>query len=283
MDDVPRWVALARGLSEAAPGWVAWKSTGDASTGDLASSAPAAEWDVLIAEFRRWAAAHRLGPVITCTHEPYGFQLLALEGARRFFVLSVVARRVVRGATLFVPETLLSLTELDARGFRRLRPGAEAVILLLDAVADEGTEPDWQRLRARNLAVLAARDHTGVREASRLLLGPADRSMVQLVEAVELGRWDRRALSNLQRWCVARSIVEPATMATRVRHKLTRPCAVINAVAAGRRVPGDRRGWLTTVAADHVMEDPTVEDPTAEDPTVAEPAYVPQQLKPQKS
>jgi len=131
VDDAPHWLALARGLSEVAPGWVACKSVGGAPTeaSDLSSAAPVEEWDVLSQEFRRWAAANRLGPVVVCTHEPHVLHLIALDGPLRFFVLSLRARRVVRGATLYVPETLRPVTELDAWGFRRTRPGAEGVIL----------------------------------------------------------------------------------------------------------------------------------------------------------
>jgi hypothetical protein len=255
-----RWLALARGLSDVAPSWVACKSVGGAPTesSELASTAPAEEWDTLTREFRRWAAAGRLGPVVVCSHEPHARHLVALDGPLRFFVLSLRARRVVRGATLFVPETLRPVVELDAWGFRRTRPGAEGVILLLDAVAHDGVEPDWQHLRARDVAGLVARDHTGVREAARLLLGPVDRAMVQLAEAVEGGRWDRRALTSLQRWCVARSLVEPAVMATWMRQRFTRPCAVLDAMAAGRRVPGDRRAWLDDVAVDHPVDAPAL-------------------------
>ena len=256
MDAVPHWLPLARGLNEVAPSWVACKSAGGAPTesGDLTSAASAEDWHALTREFRRWAAATRLGPVVVCTHEPHVLHLVALEGPLRFVALSVWARRVVRGATLFVPETLRPVVELDAWGFRRTRPGAEGVIRLLDAVAQDGVEPDWGSLVARDVGGLVARDHTGVREAARLLLGPADRAMVQLAEAVEGGRWDRRALTNLQRWCVARSLAEPATMATWMRHRFTRPCAVLDAMAAGRRVPGDRQVWLDAVAADHSVD-----------------------------
>lgn len=256
MDDVPHWLALARGLSEVAPGWVACKSVGGAPTesSDLPSAAPVEDWDALTEEFRRWAAANRLGPLVVCTHEPHVMHVLALDGPLRFFVLSLKARRVVRGATLFVPETLRPVVELDAWGFRRTRPGAEGVILLLDAVAQDGVEPDWQSLRARNVGGLVSRDRNGVRETARLLLGPVDRAMVQLAEAVEGGRWDRRALSNLQRWCVARSLVEPAIMATWMRHRFIRPCAVLDAMAAGRRVPGGRQAWWDAVTADHSVD-----------------------------
>ena len=258
MDDVPHWLALARGLSEVAPSWVACKSVGGAPTesSDLASTVHAEEWDALTHEFRRWAAATRLGPIVVCTHEPHVLHLIALDGPLRFFLLSLTARRVVRGATLFVPETLRPVVELDAWGFRRTRPGAEGVILLLDAVAHDGVEPDWRSLRARDVGGLVARDRIGVRETARLLLGPVDRAMVQLAEAVEGGRWDRRALASLQRWCVARSLVEPAIMATWMRHRFIRPCAVLDAIAAGRRVPGDRRVWLDEVAADHAVDAP---------------------------
>jgi hypothetical protein len=256
VEEVPRWLSLARGLSEVAPSWVACKSAGGAATeaGDLSSAAPVEDWDALTEEFRRWAGVKRLGPVVVCGHEPHVRHLVALDGPLRFFALSVRARRVVRGATLFVPETLHPVVELDAWGFRRTRPGAEGVILLLDAVARDDVEPDWPALRARDVGGLVARDRDGVRETARLLLGPADRAMVQLAEAVEGGRWDRRALTNMQRWCVARSLLEPAVLATWVRQRLTRPCAVLEAMAGGRRVPGDRRVWLGDVALDHDVD-----------------------------
>jgi hypothetical protein len=265
-------VALARCLSESAPSWAAWRTGGDPASGLLVSGAAPEDWEGLAAEFRRWAVGHGLGPVIRCDHDPYELLLVALDGNRPFFVLSIAARRVVRGATVVLADALGPLTELDAHGFRRLRPGAEAVLVLLDAVADEGMEPDWQRLRALNVAVLAGRDHAGVRDASRRLLGPAGRSMVQLAEAVEMGGWDRRALSNLQRWCVARALVEPVTLAARMRHRLTGPCALARAVAGGRRPPADDERWLRAIALDHAVE--ATVDPRLSDS---------QQLKPQTS
>src|SRR5439155_110085 len=158
VEEVPRWLSLARGLSEVAPSWVACKSVGGAATeaGDLSSTAPVQDWDALTEEFRRWAGVKRLGPVVVCGHEPHVRHLVALDGPLRFFALSVRARRVVRGATLFVP--------------------------------------------------------------------------------------------------VARSLLEPAVLATWVRQRLTRPCAVLEGMAAGRRVPGDRRVWLGDVALDHEVD-----------------------------
>ena len=137
------------------------------------------------------------------------------------------------------------IRRITARGFWLIRQSS---------LPPHSRRLDWQTLRARNVAALVARDRNGVRETARLLLGPADRAMVQLAEAVEGGRWDRRALTNMQRWCVARSLVEPAIMASWVRHRFTRPCAVLEAMAAGRRVPGDRRVWLDEVAVDHGVD-----------------------------
>ena len=202
--------------------------------------------DALTRQFRRWAAANRLGPVVVCSHEPYVQHLVALDGPLRLFVLSLSARRVVRGATLFVPETLLTRrTELDAWGFRRTRPGAEGVILLLDAVAQDGVEPDWPALRARNVAALVARDRTGVRETARLLLGPADRAMVQLAEAVEGGQGPAGVDQHAAMVCGPLA-VEPTVMATWVRHRFTWPCAVLDVletVAVCRATGGS--GWTT--------------------------------------
>jgi hypothetical protein len=245
-------VGLARAFSAVAGTWLTWQGARGTASTWLRSTAVRDEWHVLDVEFRRWAAAQGLGPVLACAHEPFSLQLVALDGALPLSGASVVSRRVVRGATVFGPETLAALAELDATGHRRTRPGATAVVRLLDAVASEGQEPAG--VLAGDLARLARRDPAGVHEAARLLFGPAARSMVQLVEAVELGRWDRRSLSNLQRWCVARAMTEPATAATWMRHRLARPCAVAEALAAGRRLPPDRRAWLARAAADHALD-----------------------------
>jgi hypothetical protein len=65
-------------------------------------------------------------------------------------------------------------------------------------------------------------------------------------------------------------------MATWVRHRFTRPCAVLDALVAGRRVPGERQVWLADVAVDHAVGD-------AVDDNVDASKAARQQVVPQKS
>jgi hypothetical protein len=251
---------LLRRLTEVSPSWVVWKNVDSAVTGigDVDSAAPVADWPVLTDEFRSWAATHGLGPVIACPHAPNLLHLVALDGPAPFFELDLVARKVFLGSTMFVPGDLLPLSEFDARGFRRTRPGAEGLIKLVNNGARRDGRPNHEGLRAKRIPELLARDPDGVRDAARALFGPARRAVLDLSDAVVAGRWDRRAMLAVQGWFLVRAVGEPASVAARLRFRSNREkCPVLVAVFSGRRVPGDLEEWINRVAREHEVFDTT--------------------------
>ena len=257
-DRSPLWLPLLRRLTEVSPSWVVWKNVESAVTGigDIDSAAPREDWPMLTGEFRRWAGSNGLGPVIACPHAPNLLHLVALDGPAPFFEVDLVARKVFLGSTLFVPGDLLPLSELDARGFRRARPGTEGLIKLINNGARRDGRPNEEGLRAKRIPDLLARDPQGVRETARRLFGPARRAAIQLADAVAAGSWDRRAMLALQGWFLVRAVGEPASVVARVRFRSNRDkCPVLVAVFSGRRVPGDRREWIDRVARDHEVFD----------------------------
>jgi hypothetical protein len=248
---------LLRRLTEVSPMWVVWKNVDSAVTGigDVDSAAPRSDWPALTHEFREWATATGLGPVVACPHAPNLLHLVALDGPSPFFEVDLVARKVFLGSTLFVPEDLLPLAELDARGFRRTRPGAEGLIKLVNNGAQRNGLPDEEGLRSKRIPELLARDPEGVRDAAPLF-GPGRRAVLDLAEAVVAGGWDRRAMLTLQAWCLARAIGEPTSVVARLRFRRNRErCPVLRAVFSGRRVRGDQQAWVEQVARDHAVWD----------------------------
>jgi hypothetical protein len=254
VDREPLWLPLLRRLTDVSSEWVVWKNVESAVTGvgDIDSAAPRADWPRLTDAFHAWADEHALGPVIVCPHAPNLLHLVALDGPAPFFEVDLVARKVFLGSTLFVPSDLAPLTELDARGFRRTRSGAEGLIKLVNNGARRDGRANEEGLAAKHIPELLARDPRGVRDAARLLFGPARAPVLDLVHAVLNGSWDRRAMLNVQAWFLLRAVAEPASVAARVQFRRNRVrCPVLTAVFAGRRVPGDRVAWLDEVAREH--------------------------------
>lgn len=254
------WLPLLRRLTELSPEWVAWKSADSALTGygDIDSAASFREWPALTAEFRRWAFASGLGPVIACPHAPNLMHLVALAGDEPFFEVDLVARKVFLGSTLFQPADLAPFTELDPRGFRRTRPGAEGLIKLVNQGSRRNGRPDEKGLVAKGIPTLLAADPQGVRDAASLF-GPAARDVLTLADAVVGGGWNRRAMLAVEGWFLLRSLREPRSLAARVRFRFARrSCPVLQAVFSGRRVPPPADAWLRQVAQNHrVDEGPT--------------------------
>lgn len=252
------WLPLLQRLTEASPGWVVWKNADSAlaGVGDIDAAAPDADWPVIERVFREWALAGRFGPVIVCRHIPGGLNLVAVPPHMSTLLeMGVKARRIWRGSTLFVLDDLRPLMEMDARGFRRIRPGAEGLFkLLLNGVRWDG-RPNLAALAAKNVAPLLAADPEGVRRAAALL-GPAASAAIAGAQSAADGKWDRGAMLIVQGWAVARGLREPAVMARRVRFRLhgTSECPVVHAILRDqRRIPDDRARWLEAVASDHVV------------------------------
>jgi hypothetical protein len=247
------WLPLLRRLTEVSPSWVVWKNVGSALNGygDVDSAAPREDWPLLADEFSAWAFSFGLGPVVLCPHAPNLLHLVALHEDEPFFELDLVARKVFLGSTLFVPEDLRPVTEMDERGFRRVRAGAEGLIKLVGNGALRNGLPNPSGLSSKRIPQLLAADPDGVRIAARLF-GPAERSILRLAKQVVGGSWDRRAMLSLEALFLLRAFKEPRSVAARVRfRRARRSCPVLLAVFSGRQIPGNSDRWLAEVARTH--------------------------------
>ena len=250
------WLPVLRRLTDVCPGWGIWKNADAAlgGSGDMDSAAPIAAWDSIVGEFRRWAKASGLGPVTECRHVDGVLFILALDRENSNFVeLDVNARKYFRGWTVFHAEDLAPLMEIDARGFRRLRAGAEGVMLLLGNGARWGGRPNPEGLRRKRIAEVLRRDPAGVEATASCLLGPARHALVRAAEHVARGEWDRGSMLVVEAWALAHAIADPSVVAGRVRSRpIKKACPVLRTIfAENRRMPADFDSWLEHVRAAH--------------------------------
>lgn len=251
------WLPLLRRITEACPEWLSWKNVESALTGvgDVDAVAPGDSWDRITLEFRRWAVEYGLGPVIECPHAPFLRHLVALSPERpEFYELDLNRRKIFLGSTLFLPGDLLPLTIVDERGFRRLRPGAEGVLKLIQNGAHRSGRPNAKGLQAKRVRELLLEDPEGVHACGRLF-GRARGAILRASDALAADSWDRPAILTVEAWCLLRAILEPQGVLARVRFRVNRRrCPVLAAVVTGhRRVPPDRERWLADVATTHIV------------------------------
>ena len=252
---VPDWLPLLRELTLTVPRWAATKNTDSAiaGNGDIDSAAPRADWPDVQLLFAAWAADAGAAPVIACRHVPRTLLLLALDREQgRALELDVTELQPLRGSTLFTPERLAPLLVVDERGFRRLRPGAEGLVLLLLNGLRAGGRANERALVARDVAGLLRNDPEGVRAAAGAL-GTARGPSLALAAAVERGGWDRRAALAIDLHAAVRSLASPRRLAerTRFRRELRR-CPVLELVFRHRReLPADVDAWLARASAGH--------------------------------
>jgi hypothetical protein len=255
-DHAALWLPLVRRLTESFPRWTIWKNADAAFAGfgDVDSAAPMEDWGSIVGEFRRWAGANGLGPVIECRHPPKTMFLLAVDRETSTLVeLDVSGRKYFRGGTLFRAEDLEPLSLLDERGFRSLRPGAQGLILLLTNGMRWGGRPDPEGLRKRRIPELLAGDLPGALEAARrfgLPVGRVDRAIGSLVG----GSWDRRSLLFVEGAAIAGAVADPGILLRRFRFRLAtkKSCPVLRAVFYGdRKIPGGVDNWLREVGRTH--------------------------------
>jgi hypothetical protein len=254
------WLPLLRRLTDVSASWGVWKNVDAAlaGDGDIDAAAPETDWPVIEREFRRWASEHALGPVIICHHIPGGLNLVAVPSTMPTLLeVGVKARRIWRGATLFVLDDLKPLMVLDSRGFRRLRPGAEGLFkLLLNGTRWDG-RPNRDGLRIKRVAELLLDDPAGAQLAAQLL-GPAADAVMRAAQRAAAGDWDRRAILKVEGWALLRALRSPVLAAKRARFRLrtTTTCPVVSTLLRDhRRIPADRETWLRRVAANHAVFD----------------------------
>ncbi len=256
----PPWLPLLRRLSDVSPHWVVWKNVDSAlsGTGDIDAAAPPTDWPVITDEFRRWAATYALGPVVVCRHIPGGLNLIAVPPRMPTFLeIGVKARKVWRGATLFVLDDLKPLMIEDERGFRRLRLGAEGLFKFVLNGTRRGGRPDWDALRAKHVLEQIRDDPAGTRAAARLF-GTVEDSLVKATERAVAGEWDRTAMLKVEAWALAKALGAPRVLLDRLRFRAvsSATCPVVaTLLTRRRRIPDDREAWMRLVATTHSVYD----------------------------
>ena len=256
MSAVPPWLTLLRRLTEVAPRWAVWKNADFAlaGEGDIDSVAPRMDWPLIAREFRSWAALNDLGPVFACTHIPIGVEIVAVPPTSETLVeLGAKARRIFRGSTIYTAEDFVPFMEMDGRGFRRLRPGAEGLFKLILGGLRRNGLPLWDQLIAKNVPDLLRHDPEGVRAAAHIL-GVARAPGVAAAEAVARGEWDRAAVLFVQARSLVKCALEPEMLARKLHYQtvVKRRCPFLRVLfKEHRRIPADRDRWLREVAQEH--------------------------------
>lgn len=255
-DRTALWLPLLRRLSETFPDWATWKNVESAlaGTGDVDSLAPPARWREIQEMFADWAREHEMGPVVSCPHVLMGPHLITFEpGADYIVQLDVKERATFRGSTLIDVRRLKPLTVMDERGFRRIRSGADGVIRLCSNAIRPGGTVDREALSIKRIPDLLRSDPEGV-EAMAEHFGPARRALLDGVDALLTGGWDLRAMRNVERWALMRSVAEPWTVARRIwfARVWKQRCPVVRIVRENaRRIPEDPEAWLREVKRNH--------------------------------
>jgi hypothetical protein len=231
-----------------------WKNVDSAlyGLGDIDSAAPPPDWPALEAGFWDWVEEFDLLPAVRCHHIPGGRNLIAIPGREeRFLEVSIKESKSWRGARLFTLAQLLPLAELDDRGFRRLRPGAEGLFKLALNGCRWGGRPNAGGLVDKRVAELLRADPEGLVRAAEIF-GRAAPAARAAAEAVSEGGWDGPAMRRVEAHALGQAVREPVTAARRGWFRIAgRSCPVVRAMGDGRRVPADRASWLTAVDRSH--------------------------------
>jgi hypothetical protein len=239
------WLPLLQRLTVVSPRSVVWKNASSAleGHGDLDVIAPPSDWAEIESEFRHWAQSAGLNSVAVCRHVPGSMFLLAADPDRpAFFELDVKARGSFRGTTVFRAADLHPLSEADARGFRRLRPGAEGLLkLILNGTADDGNL-NPHRIQRERIDDLLRADRVGAERAAQLF-GWEAAQVVELVDGFLRGEWDGSLMLILRARLRLRLILEPTHLLRRLWSRIgpDRECRGIKPlIKEGGLVPGDR-------------------------------------------
>ena len=252
-DRAALWLPLLQRVTKRFPRWSVWKNVESALTGhgDIDSFAPPEDWPAIGRVWREWARDSGLGPAVVCRHVPQGPHFVAIQPGSPWLVqFDVKMLATFRGCGLMDVDQLLDLAELDERGFRRIRPGAEGVLKLLYNGMRPGGRPDPEGLAGKRVVELLRADPEGARRAAALL-GPARGAVERAVAAVVAGGWSRSSLVAVEAWALARSLLEPRTSVGRVwfGRVAKKRCPVLQVIRErDRRLPDDLDGWLAAVA-----------------------------------
>ena len=249
----PPWVPLLKRLTEISPLWGVWKNAdvAIASHGDIDSVSPRDDRDRLVDEFRLWASEHRMAPIFTCSHLPGSFLAVAVRG-RELVELQLIEKAMFRGSTLFDAQDLSSMMIMDDRKFRRLRPGAEGLLLLFHMGLRWGGRAAPEGLRRKPIAEMMRGDPEGMRAGTRVF-GSARGAALALATAVLRGGWDRSAALHVETWAGARGLRSPGLWLSRARYRFSgeRYCPMLPVLRGGRWIEGDLDDWTDRTRRSH--------------------------------
>ncbi|HEV2756066.1 MAG TPA: hypothetical protein VG318_09860 [Actinomycetota bacterium] len=246
-------LGLFQSLTERVPEWGVWKNA-EASLrgeGDVDSSGPEAAAPVVFEAFAGWARAGGAGAAVRCPHSP-GLTIMVAAGRNQPELLQfdLWHRAHLRAAEVLDWRRILPLMEMDERGFRRSRRGAEGVLLMLFNGMRRGGRPDAAALERKHVRELLVEDPGGVPAAVAALGLP--RSVEAVAAAVVAGKWDRPAALTVEAGMALRALRRPLSVSRRLAFRARpTPCAVIAALAHRREVPSRLDRWLEEVAASH--------------------------------
>ncbi|MGH2791926.1 MAG: hypothetical protein ACRDJ0_13215 [Actinomycetota bacterium] len=246
------WLPLLARLTERFPDWGLWKNADSAlmGEGDFDSTAPESDWERIAEEFSDWAAGHSLDPVAACRHVQGVLFLVAVDQeSGTLFELDVNARKYFRGWTVFRPSDLRPMMEIDDRGFRRVRPGAEGVTLLTQNGLKWGGRRNEEGLRRKRVVEFLASDPEGVAAAARLF-GGAEDAILRAARALVAGHWDRAAMLQVEGRALLGALGEPEIVLSRFRAKrVKKHCQLLRTIFVdGRTIKGDINIWVERVA-----------------------------------
>jgi hypothetical protein len=250
------WLPLLRAMTDRFPEWSVQKGSASAlgAVGDVDACGRPVDFPDMEREFRSWVDQHGLEFVTVCRHNWRGPLFVAIDPNSPYLLVhDVKLGRFFRGSPLMRLDEVLALSELDALGFRRVRPGAEGVLKLLwNGMARGGRRNDLG-LRTKGVLELLRRDPSGADEAARIV-GPAAPLLRHAVREAVAGRWSRPALVGVELWCLLRGLRRPDFIVRQLRYRyaLAPRCPVLQlSMRAKRHLPPDREGWRAAVAASH--------------------------------
>jgi hypothetical protein len=247
---------LLRRLTELSSTWGVWKNADRAIAGygDIDSISPPTDRGALLNEFSRWASTNGMGPQFVCHHLPGSVLGVAVREKKELVELQLSERAMFRGSTLFTAQDLALLMMMDQRMFRRLRPGAEGLLLLFHNAMKWGGRPALDGEKVDRLMELMRDDPEGV-EAATYLFGPVRKHAGRLAAAVLDGGWERTSALRVEIWTMARGLRDPRLLLARATYRLgDRRCPLLPVLRRGRRLHGDVDAFLARAARTHRPE-----------------------------
>jgi hypothetical protein len=251
----PPWLPLLQELSGDFRTWAVWKNadSGLAGLGDIDSLSPRRYWPAIAQCHAEWAFAHDASIVIRCPHVP-GVLLTAtiFPGVDQMAQFDIWGDCFFRGSRIFTATDLVPLMIDDPRGFRRLRPGAEGLFLLVLNGIQRGGRPNESAIRDKRIPELLRADAEGVLQAAQLF-GRLKDPIVRAAGAAERGSWDLGAVRRAELGFAVRSFFAPGILSRRLLFRVgaLRHCPIVTGLLQERRVPEDLDAWLEIVARRH--------------------------------